>query len=143
VRAATTRRRATPRRAPGRATEAAPAPAGETTPPSTPTETTPAGDDEPVSIEATITGIEQSGGSDDPADQDAGITILSVDPTEGEPRRVLIPPDVTLDQTAARVLRDPACAGKVLANLEIVDAPPQETLGDAILVSAQIDTESC
>lgn len=119
------------------ATETEPAEATE------PTETMDhsAAGDEPVSVEATITAIEQSGG--DPDAQVAPTTVLTVQITDGDVRKVVIPPDLALDATAERVLKDPACAGKVLANLELVDAPSHEQLGDAILVTAQIDTESC
>jgi len=110
------------------------------------TETTrgyPAAGDEPFTVGATIEEIERVGGSDDPADQDNGFVILSAEATDGKSYRVLVPADVTLDEAGDRVLRDPACAGKVLAKLELVPAPPSEDQGDHVLVSAEIDTENC
>jgi hypothetical protein len=105
--------------------------------------TTPALGDEPVTVEATITAIEQVGGSDDPAAMDSGFSVLTAEQTDGPTYRVLVPPDVTLDSVAQQVFHNPECAGKVLADLEIVAAPDHEENGDAILVSARIDTESC
>ena len=109
------------------------------------TTTTPRGyptaDDTPFKVQATIEAIRQVGG--DAAAQDAGFVVLTAKATDGKTYKVLVPADVTLDAASARVLRDPACAGKILANLELVAAPAHETEGDSILVSAGIDTENC
>ena len=125
------------------AAETATSPAGGASGSTATSTTADPGSDEPFEVEARITAIKRVGGSDDPADQDAGFVVVSAQTTDGELRRVIVPPDVTLDQTADRALRDPACAGKVLANLELVDAPAHEKQGDSILVSARIDTADC
>ena len=106
-----------------------------TTPATTTTEARgyePAGD-EPFTVEATIDEIEEVEGD----------TLLTAKSTEGKTYKVLVPPDVTLEPRASEVLNDPACAGKILANLELVAAPDHEERGDSILVSADIDTENC
>lgn len=89
--------------------------------------------DEPFTVEATIEEI----GEDD------GDPVLTAKSTDGETYKVLVPPDVTLDADADQIFTNPDCAGKVLANLELVEAPGHEKAGDHILVSADIDTESC
>ena len=89
--------------------------------------------DEPFTVEATIEEIGLDG--TDP--------VLTAKSTDGETYKVLVPPDVTLDPDASEIFSNPDCAGKVLANLELVPAPDHEEAGDHILVSADIDTESC
>ena len=89
--------------------------------------------DEPFSVEATIEEVAEADGN----------PVLTAKDTEGTTYKVLVPPDVTLDATAAQVFDTPDCGGKVLANLELVAAPDHEEAGDHVLVSASIDTESC
>ena len=88
---------------------------------------------EPFTVEATIEEISEADGN----------PVLTAKSTEGDTYKVVVPPDVTLDADAGQIFNQPDCAGKVLADLELVAAPDHEEAGDHILVSAKIDTESC
>lgn len=89
--------------------------------------------DDPFTVEGTIEEIGENEG--DP--------VVTVKGTDRETYVVLVPPDVTLEADADQIFNNPDCAGKVLAEFELVAAPDHEEAGDHVLVSANIDTESC
>jgi hypothetical protein len=107
---------------------------GTTTGPRTGIEgtTEPAGD-APFKVRAPVLAIERRGNG----------TVLTVHPKGGVEYRILVPDDVTLGRKAGRVLRDPKCGGRTVADFVLNDVSQFEDRGDAVLVTATIASARC